>query len=186
MSNPAHSAISPEMRDRLLTNRHGKLTSDQWKDMITEPLVILLILVVPIIVFMGPRAAALTARGIGFVLLVGLILLGVPMLLRAQRYARAPVYFARLYAGDSVGPVAFVRRSQTLYTEDGKKVRFQKRLAPALRLRPNHAYLVYYLRDREQNVLLSLAPADHPDAERWQPSTAFHERFARRGGRASG
>ena len=28
----AQSTISPEMRKRLLVNRHGKMTTDQWKD----------------------------------------------------------------------------------------------------------------------------------------------------------
>lgn len=174
--------LSQEMRSRLLTNRHGKLTGDQWKDMVTEPLVVLLLLMIPVILLAGPRISALVTRG-WLVLLGALVMLVViPVLLRARRYALAPVYFEQLYAGERPGSIFFFWRPQVLYTADGREMRFRRRLAPMLYLRPNRAYLVYYLRDAGQNVLLSIAPADHPDAERWQPSAAFHERFARRAG----
>ena len=47
------------------------------------------------------------------------------------------------------------------------------------------SYLPYLLEPHLRTIawycrLLSIAPADHPESERWQPSTAFHERFARR------
>jgi hypothetical protein len=171
------------MRSRLMTNRHGKLTSDQWKDMVTEPLIVLLLLLVPLILFLGPRLLMLTARGIIFVWVIALIVVFVPMLFRARRYARAAVYFDRLYAGDHPGPAFLFWRPTVLYTEDGTEIRFKRRLAPVSQLRPNRAYLVYYLRDASEYVLLSMAPADHPDSHQWQPSSAFHERFARRAGR---
>lgn len=174
--------LSQDMRGRLLTNRHGKLTSDQWKDMVTEPLVWLLLLLTPAIIILGPRIGALIARG-WLVLLIGAVLvLGVPTLFRARRYARAPIYFEKLYAGDNPTPGWMFWRPLVLAAQNGEERRFRKRLAPAMRLRPNHAYLVYYLRDAGQYVLLSMAPADHPESERWQPSAAFHERFARRAG----
>jgi hypothetical protein len=172
--------LSRDMRTRLLTNRHGKLTSDQWKDMVTEPLVVLLLLLAPAIMVLGPRMGALIARG-WLVMLIGVLLaLVIPMLFRAQRYARAPIYFEQLYAGDNPAASLMFWRPQIFYTQSGDERRFKKRLAPSLRLRANHAYAVYYLRDADQLVLLSIAPADHPDAAKWQPSTAFHERFARR------
>ncbi len=174
--------ISQDMRNRLLTNRHGKLTSDQWKDMVTEPLTVLLLLLTPAIIILGPRITGLIARG-WFVLLLGILLVVVvPLVFRARRYSRAPIYFEHLYAGDNPTSVLLFWRPQILFTEAGNERRFTKRLAPSLSLRPNRGYLVYYLQDANQTVLLSMAPADHPDAQYWQPSTTFHERFARRAG----
>ncbi|MBZ0304212.1 MAG: hypothetical protein K8J31_31040 [Anaerolineae bacterium] len=172
--------VSSEMRARLISNRNGKLTVDQWKDMVTEPLTILLLLLAPLVIVMGPRLAAFSIRGWIIVLLVGTTLLSVPLIFRAWRYARAAIHFEKLYAGDHPSPAVLFWRPCVLYTDKGTEVRFTKRLAPVVALRPNHAYIVYYLRDSGQHVLLSLAPAEHPDAERWQPSPAFHERFARR------
>jgi hypothetical protein len=174
--------VSQDMRSRLLTNRHGRLTSDQWKDMVTEPLAVLLLLMVPIVLILGPRLTVIVARGWLILLAVGLLVVVIPTLLRARRYSRAPIYFERLYAGDNPVSILLFWRPQILFTEDGEERRFRRRLAPPMRLRPNRAYLVYYLQDNQQPVLLSMAPADHPAIDQWQPSAAFHERFARRAG----
>jgi hypothetical protein len=182
MAERLRDVLSPDIRSRLQINRQGKLTSDQWKDMVTEPLAVLALLLAPFVIVMGPRLVALTARGLIFALLGIVLVLLIPLLFRAWRYARAPLHFERLYAGEAPIPAWQFWRSQVLYTESGVEIRFKKRLTPLIPLRPNRAYLVYYLRDAGQYVLLSIAPADHPDAERWQPSTAFHERFARRAG----
>ena len=37
-----------------------------------------------------------------------------------------------------------------------------------------------YLKDRDGQILLSMAPAEHPDAAGWQPSPAFQSRFVQR------
>jgi hypothetical protein len=47
-------------------------------------------------------------------------------------------------------------------------------------LRSGERYLVYYLKDAETNVLLSIAPADHEDAAQWQPSSLYEARLKRR------
>lgn len=172
--------VSAQMRSRLLTNRHGKLTTDQWKDIVTEPLITLLLLLTPAIVILGPSLFLLTLRIFFVLLVVVAIIVMIPMVFRARRYARAPIYFERLYAGDHPTRRLFFWRPQVLYTEEGEALRFTKRLAPFLPLRPNHAYVTYYLREADQHVLLSLAPADHPEAEKWQPSTTFYDRQARR------
>jgi hypothetical protein len=177
--------VSAEMRDRLSNNRHGRLTVDQWKDMVTEPIIILLMLTIAAVLVFGPRLLVLTARGMVFLVLAVLLMLVVPLAFRAWRYARAPVHFERLYASDNPASAVLFWRPQVLYTENGTEIRFRRRLAPITQLRPNRAYCVYYLRDAGQYVLLSMAPADHPDAERWQPSQTFHERFARRTGRSA-
>jgi hypothetical protein len=176
--------VSPEMRRRLLTNRHGKLTTDQWLDMVTEPLVVLLVLLPAIILILGPRIAvfswAFWLAGLSMVAAVF-----IPAIMRARRYARAPVYFDTLFAGAGVVPFFRMWRPSVLHTASGETLRFSRRLAPHLPLDGNRAYHVYYLRDSGGLILLSIAPADHPEANQWKPSEEFEARFKRRGGRRS-
>ncbi|MBI5666692.1 MAG: hypothetical protein HZC41_01680 [Chloroflexi bacterium] len=171
--------VNEHMRARLLVNRHGKLTSEQWKDMVTEPLAALGLLLLPGIVILGPRLGALLWGGFALVALGALLALGVALALRARRYARAPVHFAVLRAVSSPPFWAFWQ-PLVFETEAGEPKHFGKRLAPYTRLRRDRQYLVYFLQEASTNVLLSLAPADHPDAALWQPSTHFQRRFEQR------
>jgi hypothetical protein len=173
--------VSAEMQTRLSSNRNGKLTTGQWKDMVTEPLVTLLVLAVPLMVILGPRLFVLTARGVGFAFLIVALFVFVPMLFRARRYARAPVLFDILYAVGERSSWMFWR-PLIFRTEEGVEMRFTKRLAPGMRLKRGHPYFVYYLRDPGNLVLLSLVPADHPDADQWQPSPSFEVRRGHRAG----
>jgi hypothetical protein len=179
MEKPKKDAVSKEMRARLLANRNGRLTVQQYKDIITAPLATLLVLLAPLIVILGARLAVF-ARGLWIVLLIGIIGLLLTLLLRARRYARLPVHFAVLNAGEQ--PRAFwpLWKSQVMYTQAGEAVSFGSRLAPNLPLRPHADYLVYYLEDTGGRILLSLAPADHPDADQWQPTGVFDTRFKQR------
>src|SRR5690606_1373431 len=86
--------ISQAMRARLTINRDGRLTSEQWKDLVTEPLVILLLVLAPLILILGPRLVALALRGWVLALVVVLLVVVVPIIARAWRYARLPVHFA--------------------------------------------------------------------------------------------
>lgn len=174
--------ITPEMRRRLMTNCNGKLTTDQWWDLTTEPLVGLLLLLPPLILLFGSRVAIFKLT-FWVMLLLGLGVLFVPVIFRARRYARAPVYFGTLYARSGAAPFWKFWRPPVLFAASGEEVRFSRRLAPYTPLRRDRAYHVYYLRDAEESTLLSIAPADHPDAERWKPTEAFAARFQQRGGR---
>ncbi len=174
-------SVSPEMRRRLLTNRNGKLTADQWLDLVTEPLVGLLLLLPPVLLIFGPRIA-IFKLAFWVVLLAALAAMFVPAILRARRYARAPLHFDTLYAGARAAPFWRFWRPPALRTASGEQVRFSRRLAPYTPLRRDCAYHVYYLKDSEGLTLLSIAPADHPDARLWQPTEAFAARFERRGG----
>ncbi len=169
--------VNEYTRARLLVNRHGKLTTDQWKDMVTEPLVTVGLLLLPGVIILGPRLGAFIWGGFAAVTLLALAAL---LIGRGRRYARAPVHFSVLHTGSSVRAFWAFWKPLTLYTAAGDTVQFGKRLTPYNRLQPNRDYLVYYLKDRDTNVLLSLAPADHPDADLWQPSEVFQERLARR------
>lgn len=182
MGKAKRGIVSKEMRARLLTNRHGKLTTDQWKDMVTEPIIKLLLLMVPAVLFFGPWAISLTARALLVVVPALLLVMIIPLIFRARRYARAPVHFATLYAGSNPLTPWLFWRADVLYTQSGEAVRFGKRLAPFTILVPDEAYNVYYLREPKENVLLSLAPADHQDSDLWQPSESFHARQAQRSG----
>lgn len=173
--------VTPHMRERLLTNRNGKLTSDQWKDMVTEPLVTLLLLLAPAILVLGPRLA-LAARFLCPALLIGVFVLGIMLFFRARRYARARVRYAELYAGEGTPPFWMFWKAPVLFNQHGEALRFPKRLAPYVALQPDQDYMVYYLQDTAELVLLSIAPADHPDAEKWQPTETFHRRFQQRSG----
>jgi hypothetical protein len=167
------------MQARLLVNRHGKLATAQWKELVMEPVVGLLLLVLPALFILGPRLLAFAATGawLGLALVA---VLAVMLGLRARRYARLPLHAATLYTGASPRSGWAPWRADVLYTEAGEALRFRRWLAPRLRLRANRAYLVYYLREDTRCVLLSLAPADHPEAESWRPGPAFHDRHTRR------
>jgi hypothetical protein len=175
-----NDAISDEMRERLLTNRNGKLTVQQYKDVITAPLATLLVLLAPLIVVLGARFAVLTLRGLWIVLLIGLVAVLVPLVLRARRYARAPVHFAILSAGDQPRSFWQFWKPQIMFKEAGEAIAFRSRLAPYFPLRPNDEYLVYYLDENGGAILLSVAPATHPDSEQWQPTSVFQTRFRQR------
>ncbi|MBZ0295798.1 MAG: hypothetical protein K8L99_24785 [Anaerolineae bacterium] len=180
MAKTKRNYIPPEMQARLRVNRDGKMTTDQWKDMVTEPLVILMLLMVPIVIFFGPRLIALSARGLIYVFFVVILVIGVPMLLRARRYARSPVRFDRLFSGSVPQPSWMSWRPTILYTSTGEPVKFKRRLAPYMALEPNSPYLVYYLNEPKENVLLSMAPAEHEKIEQWQPTKSFELRQAQR------
>lgn len=174
--------ITPEMRRRLITNRNGKLTSDQWMDLTTEPLVGLLLLLPPLILLFGSRVA-IFKLAFWIVILLGLAALVAPAIFRARRYARAPVYFDTFYARSGAAPFWKFWRPPVLFTASGEERRFARRLAPYFPLRAGQPYHVYFLTDSEESTLLSIAPANHPDAGQWQPTEAFAVRLGRRGGR---
>ncbi|MDE0608806.1 MAG: hypothetical protein OXH77_02670 [Anaerolineaceae bacterium] len=172
--------IPVAMRKRLEWNRQGRLAGAQWLATVTQPLSVLLVLLAPLVIILGPRLAAFSLRGFALVALLVLLLLLVPALWRARRYARAPLEFAELQ-GDS-SPVAglFFWRPRVMRTANGEAVRFQRRLTPMPRVHAGRTYLVYFLRDGEQRVLLSLVSAAHPDARHYRPTDAFQRRAQRR------
>jgi hypothetical protein len=165
----------------LRTNRDGRIATDQWLDLVTEPLVILLLVVAPALIILGPRFSmfAVTLR-VPILLLLGLLLLVLPIVLRARRYARAPIKFDVMYADHNPAAPLMFWRAQRFETKDGGEMRFGKRLSPPMYFRPGSPYLVYYLEDGDTNVLLSVAPADHADAEKWYPTKFFELRQRRR------
>lgn len=172
--------VVPEMRERLLANRDGRLHVGQWIDLIVQPLVTLVILVGAGFLVFGGRMLVLFEEAWWILLPVLFVVVVLPILLRAYRYARQPIHFARLYAG--VQPFGGYFRSQVFYTADDEQIAFPKRLAPRLPLQLEREYLVYYLDEPTGKVLLSAAPSDHEDAELWEPTKRFQIRYGRRTG----
>ncbi len=172
--------ISSSMRSRLERNREGRLAGAQWLAVVTQPLTALLVLLAPLVIVFGPRLLIFSLRGIGLIVLLVLVLLLVPAMFRARRYARAPLHYAQLTAGAS--PVAFLFFWWPLVMQDaqGDSLRFQRKLTPLPRLQSGQNYLVYYLQEADQRVLLSLVSADHPDAQRFQPTERFRRRAQQR------
>jgi hypothetical protein len=174
---PKRDPVVPEMRHRLIANRDGRMTPGQWGEMISQPLVVLVLLTGFALAAFGPRLLPLLRFWwIVVPLLLGLVFL--PAILRAFRYARAPIHFAKLTAGAQ--PLTLFRKSMLFYTGADEAIRFGKSLAPRLPLQTDVEYLVYYLEDGQGKVLLSAAPAEHPDAEYWLPTKQFQVRFDRR------
>ncbi len=170
--------VVPEMRERLMTNRSGKLTVGQWGDIVMQPLMSLLVMMIPLLVIL-PRLVL--AFWFGWWLMIGvLMLLAVTTVFRAYRYARLPVYHAKLQADGGAPPFWMFWKSLELVGSDGTRYKFTSRLAPAVNLERDKFYDVYYLKDADRYVLLSIAPIDHPDAERWQPDRMHKVRLDRR------
>jgi len=172
--------VLEEMEERLTANRSGKLTPGQWIDMIMQPIITVLVLLAPVSFLLLPRLALFLVRG-GWLLAL-LLVLGMAgmLILRAYRYARTPVHYAELYTRDSGPPFWMFWRPLVLYDEYGNAVKFGKRLAPRPLLKPDTAYIVYYLEEVDDNVLLSIAPTEHPNVAEWQPDRLFEARYNRR------
>lgn len=181
MSKRKADIVTDKMRQRLLANRNGEIATDQWLDLVTEPLVILLLLVAPAAVILAPRFVWL-GLSLRLPLIIALVLLAlaVPLFMRARRYARARVHFDILYADERLHAPLLFWKPQRFEAKDGRALEFHRRLAPYMFYRPGYPYLVYYLEEPRGLVLLSVAPADHPDAERWYPTRFFERRNARR------
>ncbi len=168
----------------LSTNRHGKLTSDQWLNLVTAPLPVLMVLATPVLLalFMTPARMFLRFGRLGRYALP-LLLLGIVLMLvfRARRYATLPIYQGVFYPGETGnGLWARVRRQMTVYTAAGDPVLLDGFAADPPYLEPDIPYLMYYLEEPDRRTLLSYAPTDHPDIERWQPSERFYQRQQKR------
>lgn len=183
MQKPKRDNVAHEMRERLFANRNGRLLPAQWIDLVIEPLVTALILVMVALPVFGARFVALFRASWWILLPTIIVLIAVPAIMRAYRYARAPIQFAHLYGTERAGRRWAFWRPLEFQSAGEEIVRFTKRLSPRPVLQQDREYLIYYLEDARGKVLLSCAPADHQDAELWQPSKQFGDRLSHRRGR---
>ena len=174
------SEVVTEMRERLLTNRSGKLTSNQWLDIVTQPFIGLLVFFVPLSFILLPRMVAVFMRGGWLAFLVAFVILAASALFRAFRYARLPIHVGEFTATAQSASMWTMWRPLKLKDSEGQVVRFRRRLAPRPLLQEDKRYLVYYLRDHDDWVLLSLVGLDHPKINQYQPDSVFQTRFKQR------
>ncbi len=167
------------MRQRLMSNRDGRLSRGQWVSLLTDPIIAGMLLFAPLIVVLGPRFKYLFVLNLWLLLLLVAVVIGVPSYRRARRYGAAPMRFAILRSPDKQRPPWQFWKEDEFLTDDAHRVRFKNRLAPSMALLPDQSYLVYYLEERGKNVLLSYALADHPQAQFWHPTAAFKRRQRR-------
>ncbi|MEZ4669033.1 MAG: hypothetical protein R3E39_14095 [Anaerolineae bacterium] len=173
--------ISPVVKEWLLANRTGKLHSAQWRELVTEPLVPLLLLMVPGIMLLRSFIVSLFVGSFWMVGIAGLVSLAFMLIIRARRYARLPIQVATLRAIKQPPPTWMFWKAWEFDTAAGTKLFLHKSLLPDhIVLESGKNYLVYYLSESDRHILLSLAASDHPDSGKWQPTTEFRERLKRR------
>ena len=178
MAHSSTSFASDAMQQTLKRNREGRLTPQQWIDIVTQPVITLLLLLVPALVLVAARSPLLLIGGRWLLLLLIISAIVVPLVTRARRYARLPVQFRVLYAGERL-PGLF-NRKMILYDESGERLKFDCQYAPTIAFDENHAYATYYLQDGARYLLLSAIRADEPEAEAYYPSRGFEARHMRR------
>jgi hypothetical protein len=174
-----NNIVVPAMRERLMVNRTGKMTANQWLDIVIHPIVTMLVLFIPLSVVLMPFMMRAMMR-LAIILPILLLFFAAPFIVRAFKYARAPIYFEMLTASSDSSPLRAFWRSVSFHDKSKNELRFGKWLAPRPKLKKEQPYLVYYLKDPKQDIVLSIAPADHPDAGRWQPTSIFESRFRKR------
>lgn len=172
-------SVNSEMRELLLVNRTGRLTSRQYRDLVLAPLMTLLVWMVPLGVALLPFVLRAAVR-IHVILPIVLLIYGGTMVFRAIRFARAQVQVATLTSPSNVVSAWTFFRAVKLQDTSGKVLRFGVWLAPRIQLKRKQSYLVYYLNDGGSHILLSIAPADHSEMKDWQPTAEFERRMARR------
>jgi hypothetical protein len=169
--------VSPQMRECLLVNRQGKLHSEQRREVVTEPVVTILLLMVPAIILLRRFLLTLFV-GSFWMLGVGALLLGGFMLyMRSRRYARIPVYFDIFRAPEKPPSRWLFWKPIRLMTATGTIVSFKNSLAPDKSVQANQEYLVYYLKSAKANTLLSFAPTDHLESTLWKPTKDFEKHY---------
>jgi len=169
--------VSPQMRERLLANRHGKLHTDQWREVVTEPVVTVMLLMVPAVILLRSFLLTLFVGGLWMIGVGALIVAGVMLIMRARRYARVPVYFGLFRAPEKIDSKWKFWKPIMLKTTDGTDLLLKHSLSPDKRFQAGQEYLLYYLMSSDGNTLLSFAPTDHIDSAVWWPSNNFKTRF---------
>jgi hypothetical protein len=165
--------VSPQMRERLQANRRGKLHNEQWREVVMEPLITIMLLMVPAIILLRSFLLTLFVGGLWMVGVGAVLVAGVMLFMRARRYARVPVFFSVLRAPDQLPSRWMFWKPIVFAAPDGTVLPFKHSLAPDKRFQANQEYLVYYIKSVEGSTLLSFAPSDHLESNTWRPSKDF-------------
>lgn len=173
--------VSPQMRAQLLANRHGKLHNEQWREIVLEPLITILVLMVPTIILLRSFLLTLFVGGLWMVGAGALLAGGIMLVTRARRYARIPVYYGVFRATTKLPAKWMFWKSLTLIATDGKTISFKRSLAPDRNIQPDQEYMVYYFKAADGYVLLSFVPSDHLESATWRPAADFKTSFTQNG-----
>lgn len=166
------NTLSNNLKNDFQRNRDGKLSSRQWMELITEPMISLMLLSVPLILLVGRFGIA--GRYIVLLVVVGFVIM---TLLRAIRFSRVKLTYRVLFAEQSYPRWMFWRKT-TLTTKSGESVRFHYHVVRKLDLPQNEALSVYYIVVADRLILLSAISQKHPQAHIAEPTPVF----TRRGG----
>lgn len=165
------------MRERLLANRHGKLHSDQWREVVMEPLVTVMLLMVPAIILLRSWLLTLFVGGFWMIGVGVLLVAGFMLFMRARRYARVRVHFGVFRAPEKLPSKWLFWKPIVFTAADGTLLPFKHSLASDKHLQTNQEYLVYYLKSADGSTLLSFAPTDHLECTSWQPTKDYELRY---------
>ncbi len=158
------------MRERLLANRLGKLHNEQRREVVMEPVVTVMLLMVPVIILLRSFLITLFWGGL-WMIGVGALLVGVFMLfMRSRRYSRVQLHFGVFRAPEKLPSTWLFWKPIILTDAYGVLTSFKHSLAPDKRIQANQEYMVYYLKEAKGNTLLSFAPTDHLENASWRPS----------------
>lgn len=158
----------------LQRNRDGRLSSRQWMELATEPVITLLSLSVPLILLVGGRFG-IAGR---YIVLLAVVAVIITVVLRAVRFARVSLQYQVLYLEQPRARWKFWQKLQ-LVTKTGESVRFDNSVANRLDLNTDQALQVYYFEIGNRRTLVSGVPQKHLQAHRWQPT----DLFTRQGGK---
>jgi hypothetical protein len=140
------------MQTHLTANRQGRLSREQYRELVMEPLTIALLLL-PALILLRGRIPLLG----GWLFGLGVCgWLGLWMVWRALRYRTVRVQRLILRAEKS----ARWWRGAALYTDSGETERFARSLAPRLALERGRVYEVYYFVASGRRILLSVVEHD--------------------------
>ncbi len=162
--------VSPQMRERLLVNRKGKLHPQQWSEVVYEPVVRTLLIAVPAIILLRGYLLTLFVGGLWMLGLAALLIGGFSLFRRARRYRRVTIFFAVFRAPDQLSPNWKFWKPIKLLKSDQTTVSFKHSLASDRRFQAGQEYFVYYIKSKDGNTLLSFAPTDHFDSGAWKPA----------------
>ncbi len=140
----------PRMQTCLTANRQGKLSREQYRELVMEPLTIA-ILLLPAFILVRSQTPLPGGWMLG-VIALGLLVLWI--LRRAVRYRRIQVQTLTLRAEKSR---RVLWRGVALSDNAGQVTHFARSLAPRFTLERGHTYRVYYFVDAGRNILLSIA-----------------------------
>ncbi|MCA0458329.1 MAG: hypothetical protein LCI00_30475 [Chloroflexi bacterium] len=169
MSTIIDARVSPRMRQFLLANKKNRLHPDQLREVVLEPFVSLLVLIlVPAIILLRSMLFTLFVGGLWMVGTVGIVYGLFRLYQRWLRYRRIKIFYAICHSGAQLPPRWQFWKPFSLITQSGSVMRFKRSLAADKKLQIDQYYLVYYYKEHNHAVLLSFAPLDHPEIDLWK------------------